>query len=435
MSKIPTYELRGANKQLFASKEPEVMLSGPADTGKTVASILKVHAICALCPGAQGAIVRKTQTSLAGSVVRTFQRITKNCGIESYGGENPTRFIYPNGSVIWLGGMDNSDKVLSSERDFIYCNQSEELTLHDWETLATRCSGRAAIIQHPQLFGDCNPGGSKHWLRQRAASGRLRMLNACHKDNPTIYDKDGKLTESGKQRLAVLENLTGVRRKRLLEGIWATSEGAVYDNFDSAIHVKTRSAQEMRRFFLAIDEGYTNPAVILLIGEDSDGRWHCFREFYERGVLQSVVVDLAKQWSKEVNPEFVAVDAAAAGLVADLISVGVRAIGGKGRVLDGIYAIQNRLKVQGDGLPRYTIDSSCTNHINEFESYIWKPEKDVPVKEHDHSLDALRYLNDVLCVPTGSWSAEDIKRTFEPIPAADGTEVIELGDFNIDLTS
>ena len=31
------------------------------------------------------------------------------------------------------------------------------------------------------------------------------------------------------------------------------------------------------------------------------------------------------------------------------------------------------------------------NTINEFESYVWKPQKDEPVKENDHALDALRY--------------------------------------------
>jgi phage terminase large subunit len=60
-------------------------------------------------------------------------------------------------------------------------------------------------------------------------------------------------------------------------------------------------------------------------------------------------------------------------------------------VLDGIAAVQERLKVQADGLPRLTVDPSCLNTINEFESYVWKPERDEPVKENDHALDALRY--------------------------------------------
>ncbi len=65
--------------------------------------------------------------------------------------------------------------------------------------------------------------------------------------------------------------------------------------------------------------------------------------------------------------------------------------GYKGRVLDGITAVQGYLAIQGDGRPRLTVDPSCVDTINEFESYVWKPEKDEPVKENDHAMDALRY--------------------------------------------
>ena len=53
--------------------------------------------------------------------------------------------------------------------------------------------------------------------------------------------------------------------------------------------------------------------------------------------------------------------------------------------------LQDLLKVHGDGKPRLTIDPSCVETINEFESYVWRPEKDEPVKENDHAMDALRY--------------------------------------------
>lgn len=419
------FELRGGNGLLFNSTEQEVICSGGAETGKTFACILKAHAICGTVAGAQGAIVRKAYNSLVGSVVKTYLRIVQpeKRGIQIFGGEKPERFIYPNGSTIWMGGMDNPSRVLSSERDFIYVNQAEELKLDDWETLVTRCTGRGAVIQHAQLYGDANPAGSMHWIRKRAAEiaadgkPKLRLIPTVHADNPSLYTREGILTEQGQRSLAALDNLTGVRRKRLLEGIWATAEGAVYDMFDSTPetgNVRVRSPREMRRWFLAIDEGYTNPAVILLIGEDGDGRHHCFREFYKRGILQADLVFQAGLWFK--NPvnyahsatgenysygvtsqcERAAVDESAAGLIADLNNAGISAIGAKGRVLDGIGLVQNRVKKQPDGWPRYTIDPCCTNHINEFESYIWKPEKDVPEKENDHTMDAYRYLLDYL---------------------------------------
>lgn len=386
--------LRGGSLKLWRSKAHEVILSGPADTGKTWAALHKLDALMWKYPSSQAAIVRKTQKSLYGTVCQTFQnKVVNKRAITIYGGDkSPDRYLYPNGSTIWLGGMDNPDKILSSERDFIYTNQTEELSEGDWETLMSRASGRAGNAPYSQLFGDCNPGGSKHWIREREKSGKLLLLNSYHVDNPELYDDNGNLTDSGKVRLATLENLSGIRRKRLLEGIWATAEGVVYDNFSHDIHIKVRDFGEFRWFALACDEGYTNPAVILLIGIDNDTRLHIRSEFYERGKLQQDVIDAALAFRQSHHLSVVAVDASAAGLIADMRNNGLPAQPTKGRVLDGIAQVQALLQVQGDGRPRLTIDPSCINTINELESYVWRVGKDEPVKENDHAMDALRYF-------------------------------------------
>lgn len=438
-------KLRGGNKDLVESKDHEVILSGPAETGKTFAACVKAHMICSMVPGAQGAMVRKTAASLNGTVVRTFNRIIRNTPVKIFGGETPSRYIYPNGSSIWLGGMDNPNRVLSAERDFIYTCQTEELTLDDWEMLVTRCTGRGAVIESPQLFGDCNPAGSMHWIRQRAKEGKLRLLISKHKDNPTLFDDEGWITAQGKQSLSALKALTGVRRKRLLDGIWATAEGAVYDNFDPEIHVKVRDPNDFVRFKLAMDEGFTNPQVNLLIGEDGDKRWHIFKEYYVTGQLETTIVAQAARWFKDVRTalpdlrgtlpvscEKCAVDNAAAGLIAALNAAGVYAIGGKGALTDssyntargyisGISKIQVRLAVAKDGKPRLTVDPSCTNTINEFESYVWKEGKDVPEDENNHSMGALRYLEDVEAQATGAFSGSD--QIVKTIPAFDRMEL------------
>jgi PBSX family phage terminase large subunit len=395
----PPYTWRGGNLELIQSREPEVMLSGPSETGKTYAACYKAHWNCREYPGAQGALVRKVAASIPGTVLATMKRIIGAFPVNYYGGDHePERIIYPNGSQIWIGGLDKSTKVLSGERDFIQVCQAEELQINDWEVMTTRATGRGAVMPYTQVFGDCNPGGSKHFLRSRP---QIRMLHSRHIDNPTLYDDTGALTMQGIRTLETLNGLTGVRRKRLLEGIWATAEGVVYDTFDPAIHVTPRPDEEMVSWYLAMDEGYTNPAVILLIGVDSDGRWHVAREWYERGQLESAVIAKAKEWYTEKSCQAAAVDAAAAGLIAALKNAGLKAHSSKGRVLDGIQHIQDKLKIQGDGKPRYTVDPGCYNVINEKESYTWKItaagiSKDEPIKENDHANDAERYLDDYL---------------------------------------
>jgi PBSX family phage terminase large subunit len=402
----PPWQWRGNALELIKSKDPEIILSGPAETGKTWAACYKAHMACREYPGAQGALVRKVYGSISGTVYLTMKRIIGSFPVNVYGGDkSPEIIIYPNGSQIWIGGMDNPTKVLSGERDFIQVCQAEELNVNDWEYMTTRTTGRGAVMPYTQIFGDCNPGGSKSYLKTRE---QIRLLSSYHKDNPTLFDDQGNITEQGERTLGRLEGLSGIRRKRLFEGIWATAEGVVYDTFDSAIHVKTRERDEFKVWYLAMDEGYTNPAVILLVGEDSDGRRHVFREWYERGKLQSAVVEKALEWWKEYHPALAAVDEAAAGLIADLRNNGINAVGAKGRVLDGIQLMQDRLKVQGDGLPRETVDPSCINHINEYESYVWKKQsaggfvKDEPDKKDDHSMDARRYLE---VAGVGGWLA------------------------------
>lgn len=394
------YTPYGGNREFFYARDPELIVEGPAETGKTLAACWRVHLSCLKYPGAQWAIVRKVQSSIYGSVLQTFERVIAGAPVKPYGGNRPESYNYANGSKVWVGGMDNPDKVLSSERDGIYVNQAEGLVLNDWETLGTRATGRGSVMPYTILMGDCNPGGSRHWIRERAQAGKLRLIRTTHKDNPTLFDPvTGEITPQGQRTMMVLGGLTGVRRKRLLEGIWATAEGAVYDMFDPAVHVRARDDKDFTRWVLGVDEGYTNPAVILLIGIDADDRLHIAREFYKRGVLQSVVVAQAQAWHAEKQLELAAVDQSAAGLVADMIDAGIPAKGVKGRVLDGITHIQDLLKVHGDGLPRLTVDPACVETINEFESYIWKPDKDEPIKENDHAMDALRYAGNATAQP------------------------------------
>jgi len=414
MTAQPAYQVRynkkggvrfyGGNREFFYSRAPEVIVSGPAETGKTLTACWKLHLLALKYPGMQAAIVRKVQASVYGSVLQTFARVIKGAPVVPYGGNKPEVYQYSNGSQIWVGGMDNPDKVLSSERDIIYANQAEGMTLSDWETLTTRATGRGAVMPYTQMIGDCNPGGSLHWIRERAKEGSLLLLTTTHRDNPTLYDpQTGMITEQGKRSLATLERLTGVRRKRLLEGVWATAEGAVYDMFDPAAHVKDRPLTDFKRFILACDEGYTNPAVILLIGIDPDGRLHIAKEYYRRGVLQSNYISEVYTWWDDYNVESIAVDQAAAGLIADMQAQGLPAAGYKGRVLDGIQQVQNYLKVAGDGLPRLTVAPECVETINEFESYTWKPERDEPIKDNDHAMDSLRY--GVVSVADSWWMA------------------------------
>ena len=217
---------RGAAAQAQTITASEWIISGPAETGKTYASMYRLHQELSKTPNARATIVRKIRASLVGTALETWHRVIEVSGTKprKYGGEQSWLYVYPNGAKCYVGGLDNADKILSSERDFVYINQAEELTAHDWETLTTRTTGRGAVTKTPMLFGDCNPSDPEHWILEREKSGNLVLLRSRHIDNPTLHDGTD-WTEQGLRSIGKLQALTGPRYARLYLGEWVRDDG------------------------------------------------------------------------------------------------------------------------------------------------------------------------------------------------------------------
>jgi phage terminase large subunit len=214
-----SYQPIGAALEAFYSRAPEVLLSGPAGTGKTRSILEKLHLCASKYAGMRGVIVRKTRSSLSESGLVTFEEKVLPAGSRIKG--NTARryrqlYEYPNGSEIVVAGMDDPNRIMSTEFDMAVVLEATELTEIDWENLTTRL--RNFVMPYQQLLADCNPGSPSHWLKARADRGVLLLLPSVHEDNPTLFDRaSGEWTEAGRAYLAKLENLTGVRRLRLLK--------------------------------------------------------------------------------------------------------------------------------------------------------------------------------------------------------------------------
>ncbi|HQN10230.1 MAG TPA: hypothetical protein PK569_21920 [Thermoanaerobaculia bacterium] len=422
----PTF--RGASAQAQEITDHEWMSLGPAESAKTWGISWRLDTLARETPRGRGLIVRKVRADMTASVLVTFDRVSSYRGApEKFGGNDVRWYDYPNGFRLYVVGLDRSTKVLSGEFDFIYINQAEELTLADWETLSTRCTGRGSVSKTPMIFGDCNPGPPNHWILKRTS---LTRLYASHRDNPTLYDDAGNLTEQGVKTMAVLDALTGVRQKRLRDGLWVAAEGVVYDGFDRSIHLIRRGdAPAMRRWVGSIDWGFTNPSVFQLWGIDGDGRMYLWREIYR---TQRLAQDFAEDIKALLRSEGLSLERlqglssgtgkaerSLEAIVADhdaedratIHRAGVPTRAAIKEIGAGIQKVQARMRVAGDGRPRifYLEDAvverdadllekhlpTCT--VDELEVYAYpkakdgRPIKEVPVDLHNHGCDAKRY--------------------------------------------
>lgn len=424
------YAARGAALEVFGRRDPEVLLSGPAGTGKSRACLEKLHAMCLLTSNVRALIVRKTLVSLAATGLVTYRTHVAaeafSTGIVRwYGGsgDKPPAYIFSNGSTITVGGMDKPDKVMSSEYDVIYVQEATELTPEDWEKLTTRL--RNGRLSFQQLLADCNPQQPSHWLKKRCDEGATAMLYARHEDNPVLFDllPDGGYTPTtkGLAYLSVLDALTGVRKLRLRHGQWAAAEGIIYEGWRPEVHLSDRKKLpfEWPRVW-GVDFGFTNPFVWQMWTIDPDGRLWLEKEIYRaktlvedhaKKILDVVTMVDGKTW-KYPKPRAIVCDHDAEDRATLERHLGLGTTAAWKSVSDGIQAMQVRLKPAGDGKPRmYVLRDALVERDEELaqagkplgfkqevEGYVWapgpdgKPVKEEPAKLDDHSMDTARYV-------------------------------------------
>ena len=408
----PRLSFRGPQFDLLRSSEPEIVLSGPAGTGKSVACLYKMHHAALKYPNSRYLILRKTRASLTDSGLVTFeQRILGGDDHPICAGarrENRHSYKYANGSEIVVGGMDNPTRLFSSEYDRIYVQECTELSLGEWESLLR--SMRNNKTPYHQIIGDCNPDAPGHWLYRRAHDSNMaRMWHTLHENNPNMHDGTD-WTEFGKRYLATLDRLTGVRRDRLRFGRWVSAEGAVYDGWSPAIHLIDRfNIPASWPRYRAIDFGYGNPFVCLWLAVDPDGRIYVYREIYRtKRLVEDHAVNIIKLSAGE-RIEMTICDHDAEDR-ATLTRHGISNVGAIKAISSGIQAVQARLPVVGekprlmwlrDSLVDMDMDleaeKKTTSGVQEIDAYMWpkgqdgKAVKEIPLDTNNHAMDALRY--------------------------------------------
>lgn len=404
------YQPIGAAHELFFARDPEVVLDGPAGTGKSRGLLEKLNALALTYPGMRGLIVRKTRASLTDTTLVTWEdHVKPACDTENQQRNVRRSYKYPNGSELVVGGMDKAIKIMSSEYDVICAFEATEFFEDDWEAFTTRL--RNGVMPYQQLLADCNPGPPTHWLNQRMNKGLTRRIICRHEDNPRLFLPDGSLTSYGEAYISKLDRLTGVRYERLRKGKWVAAEGMVYKDWDDKLNLTDHFVPpaDWRRIRV-VDFGYTNPFTCHWYAIDGDGRMYLYREIYmTRRLVEDHARDI-KRLSKGENIEATICDHDAEDRATLEKHLGCVTLPAHKAVSPGIQAVEARIRKAPDGRPRLMImrdtlvetDSDLreakkpASTTEELPGYIYptvrgKTEKEAPVKENDHGMDTLRY--------------------------------------------
>jgi hypothetical protein len=194
------------------------------------------------------------------------------------------------------------------------------------------------------------------------------------------------------------------------EATFETLAGRVYDGFTRRTHVvpheelertyKRDGRWQFRRMLVAVDWGYRDPGVALVLGITSGGRIVVLHEEYRTNVLVSDEgwLGIFRELVSEYRPNAFVADPSEPGF----LEATRKALRGApvvyeadNRRSEGLRRVSVALLEMMDRRPGLLVSDRCRHTTREFEQYVYRDVRGVATEEpqdgDDHAMDALRY--------------------------------------------
>ena len=336
--------------------------------------------------------IAKNPTGIYGVGAPTFKmldRVTARELITAFRGTTlegeykaaKNEYHLPTGGIIYLCSMEDPDHIEGGQYDAWWLDEAGQMKAWAWTVIQARLGyklGRCLFTTTPY---------SLNWFYREI------FLRAKAND-PDYFVSQFESTMNPGYPKAEFERAARTMDKRTFAmrygGEFRKMSGLVWPDMDRWIcqaddiaeaYGKALAAPESHRWVGAIDWGYNNPFVALTAFIDPDDVLWVFEEWC---ATRTLLKDHAEHLSKECTYY---ADPSGKQEMEELAALGIIVEGADNAVAMGIERVTNR---GNDG--RLKISPACRNLISEGETYHYKPDTDVPVKEHDHSCDDLRYL-------------------------------------------
>lgn len=283
-----TPKQREANR-LLAGPARNIMLRGGSRSGKTFLLVRALIQRAINAPGSRHVIFRFRFNHAKTSIwADTMPKVLKLCFPTLRARFDKTDFYLdlPNGSQIWIGGLDDKErveKILGAEYVTLYFNESSQIPWGSIETamsrLAQKCElapeiAKATGRTHLALkaYFDCNPPSKLHWsyqlFRAKMKPGTKEPLPQPDDYAEMKINPDDNRDNLPAEYFEVLDSMSAAKRQRFKDGEWASevngalwslesrtaSDGRVMPGLDT---LRVKEAPDMRRIVVAVDPSGT----------------------------------------------------------------------------------------------------------------------------------------------------------------------------------
>lgn len=279
--------------------DPEIrtiLLYGGSRSGKTFIACYAIVVRALKAAGSRHAILRFHFRDVKNAVGRdTMPKVLKLIGTPYTLDRTDWFFTLPNGSEIWLGGLDDDErveKILGMEYATIFYNEASQISYHAYTTAQTRLAQKTDLVN--RAYVDCNPPTKSHWLYKLFLEHidpetrvpvpnpeRYAVLNMNPMDNrenlPEGYIED------------TLAALPERKRRRFLEGEWLDDpEGALWKRSMIDDHRHVGAPPPLARIVVGVDPAVTGSETsdetgIVVVGKDAAGHLYVLGDYSIRG--------------------------------------------------------------------------------------------------------------------------------------------------------
>lgn len=312
-----TPKQREANR-LLAGPARNIMLRGGSRSGKTFLLVRALIQRAINAPGSRHAIFRFRFNHAKTSIwADTMPKVLKLCfpGLRARFDKTDFYLELPNGSQIWIGGLDDKErveKILGAEYVTLYFNESSQIPWGSVEMamsrLAQKCElapeiAKATGKTHLSLkaYFDCNPPSKLHWSYQLFRAG-VKPGTKEKLPNPDDYvemqvNPQDNANNLPAEYFEVLASMSASKRLRFEAGEWATEVngalwslddrtvegGSVIPGIDS-LRISPSDMPDMQRIVVAVDPSGTkgddagDDIGIVVAGLGVDGRGYVLED-------------------------------------------------------------------------------------------------------------------------------------------------------------
>lgn len=266
-----------ARKDLLTTGKRFCLIYGGSRSGKTFELVGTVIERALLAPGSRHLIVRQEGTSAKRAIVKgTWPEVIKARfpGVTYEWREQYGYFILPNGSEVWVGGLNDDkalEKILGNEYATIYMNEASECRYLAFTLLRSRLAQTVNTIKgspiSQRFYVDLNPTTRQHWTYRLWIDGvdpETQLPVDRDAFGHVVVNPMDNAENLSAEYLTDLRSLPPRARKRFLEGAYVEDvEDALWRR---SVIRRVQTVPRLVRIVVAID-----PAVSNVAGSDETG--------------------------------------------------------------------------------------------------------------------------------------------------------------------